>query len=273
MSRINRRRTNRQRLTTVTLACALATLILGPRQVAAEEAAEDRSAIPWNEASQYVGEEVTIEGRIVATHVSPLSTLLSFDESFNKFTAVIHPTDLKAFPPQPEEYYRGKQVRIKGRVVEYEKKAEIVLKSRDQIQIVEPKAVPKPPVEKPSETVELTLEVLERLTGIESKLETIANHLEQLIAALEQQPEPERPAVRPLPGQIPLVEPPPRPAYQTLRGLKRGMLAAQVEKLVGAPAYIDTTSEGGEIWYYGGERTVSFNNRGRLEAMSGFQSR
>jgi hypothetical protein len=248
-------------------------LILGPRYAGAEEATEDRPVIPWSQANQYIGEEVTIEGRIVATHVSPLSTLLSFDKSFNKFTAVIRPADRKAFPPEPEEYYRGKQVRIKGRVVEYEKKAEIVLKSRDQIQVVEPKAVQTPPVEETNEAVELTLEVLERLTGIESKLETIANHLEQLITALEQQPEPERPAVRPLPGQIPRVEPPPRPRHQTLRGIKRGMRASQVEQLVGTPAYIDATSEGGEIWYYGGGRTVSFDNRGRLEAMAGFQNR
>jgi hypothetical protein len=273
--------TRRRRLAMMTLACTLAGLGLSAQRLGAEESQEpkeERPVIPWSQASQHIGEEVTIEGRIVATHASPLSTLLSFDPSFNKFTAVIRPGDGEAFPPKPEEYYRGKQVRITGVVVEYEKKAEIVLKNRGQIQILEPQAPPAPVAEKGKDTgtSELTLELIERLAAIESKLDTVTSQLDLIITAVEQpaQPQPEPPrAARPLPGQILPTEPPPRPRYEALRSLKRGMRAAEVEKLIGAPAYIDSTSEGGEVWYYGAGRTVSFDRRGRIQAMAGFQSR
>jgi len=278
MVRMNIWRTRRQRLAMVALACTLASLGLSTHRLDAQEPQEpkeEKPVIPWSQASQHIGEEVTIEGQIVATHVSPLSTLLSFDPSFNKFTAVIRPADRDAFPPKPEEYYRGKQVRITGRVVEYEKKAEIVLKNRGQIQILEPEAPPAPAVQKGDDTStsELTLDLIERLTAIESKLDTITSQLDLIITAVEQPAQPEPPQVQTLPGQIPPTEPPQRPRYEALRSLKRGMRAPEVEKLMGTPAYIDSTSEGGEVWYYGGGRTVSFDHRGRVQAMTGFQRR
>ena len=276
MVRMNIWRTSRQRLAMVALACTLASLGLSAHRLDAQEPQEpkeERPLIPWSQAIQHVGEEVTIEGRILATHASPLSTLLSFDPSFNKFTAMIRPSDSEAFPPKPEEYYRGKQVRITGRVVEYEKKAEIVLKNQGQIQIVEPEAPPAPAVQKGDAASDLTLDLIERLTAIESKLDTITSQLDLIITAVEQPAQPQPPRAQTLPGQVPSIEPPLRPRYEALRSLKRGMRAPEVEKLIGTPAYIDSTSEGGEVWYYGGGRTVSFDKRGRLVAMAGVQRR
>lgn len=266
----NTGRKNRQRFIRAILACVLAFGLMG-QSPDDQEPSEERRMIPWSQAHEHIGEEVTIEGRIVATHASPLSTLLSFDQSFNKFTAVIRPADRDAFPPEPEKYYRGRRVRVSGRVVEYEKKAEIVLKHRGQIQVLETTAPPKPAPQESDDTSELTLEVIDRLTAIEGRLDGIANQLELILAALEQPAPPESPQILPLPGRIPTIEPPPRPRSQLLRSLKRGMNTSQVRKLVGTPAYVDPMSEGGEVWYYGGGRTITFDHRGRLEATAGFQ--
>lgn len=276
MNGMNIGKMSRQLLTAVTLACALPCLALGAEPVDKKEAPKERSVIPWKEAGAHVGEKVTLEGQIVATHTSPLSTLLSFDQSFSSFTAVIRPVDRGAFPPEPEKYYRGKQVEITGTVVEYDNKAEIVLKSPDQIRIIEPKAAAAPAPakdEKGDEIKELALELIDRLAAIEARLEGLSGQLDLIITALEQQPPPAPQAARPVPWEIPPTEPPPRPRSQALRSIKRGMPASQVEKLLGPPAYIDATSEGGEMWFYGGGRTVTFNHRGRIEATAGFSRR
>lgn len=229
--------------------------------------------ISVSEAKDHVGEEVTVEGRIVATHASPLSTILSFRTDFTGFAAVIRPSDGGAFPEQPEEYYKGRWVHVTGHIVENGKKLRMVLTSPRQISLVEaPTAAEEPRPFGDSE--EVTLEVLRRLTSIEEGLQQIADRLDLILVALsELQPQPSPPEPGILPGRVPAVPTPPRPAYETLRSVKRGMTARDVERLVGAPAFIDTSTEGGETWYYGGGRSVTFNPRGRVESLSGFQLR
>jgi hypothetical protein len=225
--------------------------------------------ISVSEAKDHIGEEVTVEGRIVATHASPLSTLLSFRTDFNGFAAVIRPSDGGAFPSQPEEYYRGRWVRLTGRIVENGKKLRMMLTSPRQINITEP---PASADAQPSiDSEEVTLEVLRRLTTIEEGLQQIADRLDLILVALsEQQPSPPaEPSI--LPGRVPTVPSPPRSAYESLRSLKRGMSAADVERLAGAPVFVDIGTEGGETWYYGSGRSITFNARGRVESLAGFQ--
>jgi hypothetical protein len=65
-------------------------------------------------------------------------------------------------------------------------------------------------------------------------------------------------------------EPQPRPGFEALRTVKRGMSRAEVERLVGEPQYVESGSHGWVTWYYGYGRSVSFNPRGRVEALVGF---
>jgi hypothetical protein len=224
------------------------------------------------ETKDHVGEEVTVEGRITATHASPLSTLLSFRKDFNGFAAVIRPADRSAFPTDPEEYYRGKWVRLNGRIVENGKKLRMLLTSPRQISVVEtPAPGPEPPPAEASE--EMTLELLRRLTSIEDSLQQLADRLELILAALSElqppaQDRPPEPGL--LPGRLPRAVAPPRAAFESLRSIKRGMTAAGVERLAGTPLFIDTATEGGETWYYGAGRSITFNGRGRVESMVGF---
>jgi len=96
--------------------------------------------VPWNEASNYYGQYVTVDGVIVATYNSGKACFLNFHEDYkNHFTAVIFASDYYNFPSNPEDYYDNKHVQVTGRVKEYQGKPEIILKSPNQIKIVQQK--------------------------------------------------------------------------------------------------------------------------------------
>ncbi len=97
----------------------------------------DGPAISWRRAAKHYDEFVTVEGTIVRTHNSGKACFLNFHPNWRQtFSAVIFARSFPAFPPKPEEFYRGKKVRLKGVVVEYEGRPEIILESPDQIEIV-----------------------------------------------------------------------------------------------------------------------------------------
>src|SRR5438552_2840576 len=109
------------------LGCALS--IVGTITVASAE-----TVIPWDEAEKHVGEEVVVEGRILGVRCSQLSCLLAFDPTLSRFTAVVQAESFKDLPPEKlEQLYSGKQVRIRGKVVENERKPEIVLHSPSDV--------------------------------------------------------------------------------------------------------------------------------------------
>jgi hypothetical protein len=67
---------------------------------------------------------VTVEGRVVDVHCSPLSCLLAFEPSFNRFTAVVQAERFDAMPPdQIEQRFKGKNVRVHGTIQERDGKA------------------------------------------------------------------------------------------------------------------------------------------------------
>ncbi len=51
------------------------------------------------------------------------------------FTAVIFSSNLVNFPENPQNYYEGKVVRVKGVIKRYKETAEIILKDRTQIEL------------------------------------------------------------------------------------------------------------------------------------------
>ena len=58
-------------------------------------------------------------------------------KDYDNFTAVIFETDKNNFPPQPADFYWGKTVDVTGKIKEYEGRAEIILKDRAQIRIID----------------------------------------------------------------------------------------------------------------------------------------
>lgn len=97
----------------------------------------DGPTVSWRQAAKHYDEFVTVEGTVVRTHNSGKACFLNFHPNWRQtFSAVIFARSFPAFAPKPEEFYRGKKVRVKGVVVEYEGRPEMILDSPDQIEIL-----------------------------------------------------------------------------------------------------------------------------------------
>ena len=106
-----------------------------PPQDESREPASD--VISWRQAGKHIGEFLTVEGTIVETHNSGKACFLNFHPDWrSSFTAVIFARSFAAFPPDPEDHYRGKRVRVTGLIREYRGKPEVILSSRDQIEVL-----------------------------------------------------------------------------------------------------------------------------------------
>lgn len=247
--------------------------------LAAAAAAE--TTIPWDEADKHVGEDVTIEGRILGVHCLPLSCLLAFEPTFNRFTAVVQAADFDKLPPDKlDERYSGRRVRVRGKVVERDGKPEIVVGNADAIELVEEPRRKEREQERAAraqaEALDRMADVLERVEEITERLATVQERLDTMLANLEdreaalaaaQSVPPPPPPPTPSDG-----EPQPRPGYEALRSIKRGMTRADVERLVGIPQYVERGARGWTTYYYGFGRSVSFDSRGRAQAFVGFSS-
>ncbi len=89
-------------------------------------------------AGKYIGQEVIVEGQIVDTHRSKTNTVfLNFEKAYPSqcFTAVIFSSNQYKFVEHPEDFYRGKKVRIRGDIKKYEGRAEIILEEPSQIEV------------------------------------------------------------------------------------------------------------------------------------------
>jgi micrococcal nuclease len=100
--------------------------------------AGELDVIQWQEADQYYNQNKIVEGKIVASNNTGKVCFLNFHKDWRRyFTAVIFASDFNKFPEHPEDYYLNRVVRVKGLVKEYRGKPEIILKSTNQIEIVE----------------------------------------------------------------------------------------------------------------------------------------
>jgi hypothetical protein len=247
--------------------------VLGLAAAVTPAVADD--AISWEEAAKHVGEEATVEGRVVDVHCSPLSCLLAFEPSFNRFTAVIQAQSFDAMPPADlERRYVGKDVRVHGRIEDRDGKPEIVVDRPDAITLAGARRSRDKEgsrADARAETMERLTEVLARVEELTERLADVEQRMDALLARLEQREAALAAAQPPAPPPPPSYgEPQQRPAFEALRTVKRGMSRAEVERLVGQPQYVENGGNGWTTWYYGYGRSVSFDARGRAQALVGF---
>ena len=236
-------------------------------------------AIPWSQAETRVGQPTIVEGRVMGIHCSPTSCLLAFDPTFNRFTAVVQAKDFRILPPDKlDAEYVGRQVRVHGTVQLLDRKPEIVVDRPEDLELV---VSQQERAEKRDATQE---QLVDRLDEMLDRLDTLAGQmaqtqaaLQQVASALAQQSEQlgaiaaaaNAPAPAP-PAPPSYGEPQPRPAYEALRTVKRGMTSDEVARLVGSPNVMESTGTGGYIWDYGYGRTITFDRRNRAVGLSGF---
>jgi endonuclease YncB( thermonuclease family) len=96
----------------------------------------DAPVITWSEAHNHYNQYVIIEGTIVKTYNTGAVCFLNFHTDYHYFTAVIFACDFFGFPTSLETYYLGKTVHIIGIIKEYKNSPEIIVKTPDQIRIL-----------------------------------------------------------------------------------------------------------------------------------------
>lgn len=255
-------------------------LLVGLVVVLPAAAADDDkpAVITWEQAEDHVGDEVTVEGRVLGVHCSPLSCLLAFEPTFNRFTAVVQASSFGDFPPEEvDRRFNGQRVRVRGKVVERDSKPEIIVEKKDDLTLVgesrrEARERQASVAEVQLETLERVAEVLERIEALTERLAAVQERMESLLVAMEER-EAElassMQAVQPV-APAPSYEPPPRPAFEQLKTVKRGTLREEAERLLGPPEYVDTAANGWTTYFYPYGRSISFDSRGRAQALVGF---
>jgi hypothetical protein len=208
--------------------------------------------VPATRAADYVGREVTVEGRVVAAYDSPLATVLAFAPNFAGFTATILAGDRTKFPGDVGERYRGKLVQLTGPVTAYRGKPEMQVREPSQVTVVvDPDLTPTPlatrsaPIPTPHADIEEMRRAIATLEERVGALEASLARAEQTLAAQN--------------------APPPRPL-----GLAAGADAATVRAVLGAPRHVERTANGGSVWLYGTGRTVTFDTNGLVVVWTGF---
>lgn len=106
--------------------------------------------ISWRDAGRYMGREAMVEGEVVRTYHSGKAAFLNFDANWREtLSVVIFASDFDAFPQRPDKLYRGKRIRVRGKIKEYKGAPEIVVESPDQIDILAEGKAPAATAESP----------------------------------------------------------------------------------------------------------------------------
>ena len=240
---------------------------------AASRAQDETVTINWDEAEHYVGKEVVVKGRVLGVHCSPTSCLLAFEPSFNRFTAVVQAEHFDVFPPDRlDDLFSGKRVQVHGTIVVNAKKPEIILTTAADLKttLAERRQEQEETAQRQqTEVFDRMAAVLEQLVTLNERMAATQERMETILAQLEQR------ATMLAAAQVPPApptygEPQPRPGYEALRTVKRGMRPSDVERLIGKPEYVEYGQGGWSTWYYGFGRSISFDARGRAQAMVGF---
>ena len=92
--------------------------------------------INWSDAHKYYNQYVIVEGTIVRTYDSGIVCFLNFHTNYSYFTAVIFASDFPEFVMPPESFYSGKRVQIIGIIKMYKGSPEIIVKTPDQIRVL-----------------------------------------------------------------------------------------------------------------------------------------
>lgn len=236
--------------------------------------------IKWEDAEQHVGEEVTVDGRILGVHCTQQTCVLAFDPTFNRLTAVIRSNKFDAYPPGDlDRLYTGRRVRVHGKVELSDGKPRIVVEGPDDLVLVHAERRQQREAEKAlrnqAEILDRLADVLDQVTQLTERMAATQERMDQILAQMEQREvqlanalaaaQPPPPPPPPSGG-----EPQPRPGFEALRTIKRGMSRNEVQRLVGQPSYVEPAGNGWSTWYYGYGRSVSFDARGRVQSFVGF---
>ena len=93
--------------------------------------------IPWDHARQYVGQTITIEGKVVLANKTRSVCFLNFTENWRgRFYVILFEKVLGSWDQSPEKYFLNKTVQITGQVKERKGVPQIQVTHSTQIKIL-----------------------------------------------------------------------------------------------------------------------------------------
>jgi len=104
--------------------------------------------VDWRDAGTRVGDIVTVEGDVVNAYASGDTQVLEFSDDANAFRVVIVVPLFSTAPRDPARVYRGHRIRASGRVQRFAGRPEMIVRSTDQVEVVDagpPPTSPPPP--------------------------------------------------------------------------------------------------------------------------------
>jgi hypothetical protein len=94
--------------------------------------------VSWQDAGHYVGEIVTVEGDVAGVRTTGNTCVLEFaPDDPRAFRAVLLLPLVTNLPQHPEQLYRGRRVKVSGRVARFQGRPEMVLRTPGQIEVVD----------------------------------------------------------------------------------------------------------------------------------------
>ena len=97
--------------------------------------------VDWQDAGQYLGQRLTVQGEVVRVYNSGKAAFLNFAEAYQgQFSVVIFAADFEQWPQPPDQVYLGQRVQVSGKIKEYNGAPEMIVESPDQIVILGPAA-------------------------------------------------------------------------------------------------------------------------------------
>jgi hypothetical protein len=129
---------------TLWLGLLLVAGLLGEVLEAQDQAGVPVKPIPAAVAGNRVGESVAVVGVVAEVHRTEKVIHLNFGAKFPKqtFTAVVFPARFNVFTNVAG--LEGRTVEVSGKVADYRGRPQIVLETKSQLRIVEPKEPPNP---------------------------------------------------------------------------------------------------------------------------------
>ncbi len=91
--------------------------------------------VSWQDAGAYVGQTVTVAGRIIRTRDIGGITFLNFGKERGDFVVVVRAGDYDNFPAPPATLYQGKKVWVTGEISTHKGVPQMLLHSPDQVEV------------------------------------------------------------------------------------------------------------------------------------------
>ena len=95
--------------------------------------------VDWQDAGDYLGQRLTVEGDVVRVYNSGKAAFLNFAQDYQgNFSVVIFASDFEQWPQTPDQVYLGQRVRVTGKIKDYKGAPEMIVELPEQIEIIGP---------------------------------------------------------------------------------------------------------------------------------------